>query len=147
MNESKAYVKDHNIIPTISFKDGKAHVLKIIQDKRRTIQTDQGDKEGVSYKVMEGETLKRFFTSSDALIVKLADIEEGESVKIQMKSRKTQDGFINFYEVEKVLPEIQTGKPVQEEKTSIPEEEIPIIEDEEREPEEEKLFPPGNVEF
>ena len=131
MKASKQFIKDHDIIPIISFKDGKIHVVKILQDKVKTISTDRGDKEGVAYKVMEGDTLKRFFTSSDSLIVKLSELEEGETVSIQMKSRKTQDGFINFYEVEKVQEGAET--PSREDVVKpFPKDdgEIPIIDDE-----------------
>ena len=48
----------------------------------------------------EGEK-KTFFTSSVTLIQKMAEIEEGEEVSVQMKSRKTEDGkWQSYYEVQ-----------------------------------------------
>ncbi len=134
MDASKKYIKEHDIIPTISFKDGKVHVVKIIQDRIKTISTDRGDKEGVAYKVMEGNEVKRFFTSSDSLIVALSNVEEGETVQIQMKSRKTKDGFINYYEVEKVQQGVGQATTIPDREDVVkpfPKDdgEIPIIED------------------
>jgi len=122
MQNSKQFLKDKDILPFISFKGGQAHELKLVQDKIETITgTDGKEVEGVKYKVIEGGVVKTFFTSSIALINKLADIEPDSVVKIQMKKRKDESGqYRSYFEVEKVGEEAEPIK----------DEDIPVISDE-----------------
>ena len=108
-------------MPYISFKDGNPHTLKILNDKISTLKDKQGKEiEGVKYLVEENGEHKTFFTSSISLISKLADVEEGTEVIIQMRSRKTEDGsWQSYYEV---ANKSKVAKDMGE---------IPIIEDDE----------------
>lgn len=101
MEASKEYLKKNNIVPTISFKDGTAHTVKLVQDKLDTITGNDGkDVEGVAFLVEEDGEKKRFFTSSVSLIQKLSSVESGSTVTIQMKKSKGQDGkYKSYYEV------------------------------------------------
>jgi len=101
MNGSKEYLKENDIMPYISFKDGQAHTVKLLSDKADKIKDKDGEeKEGMKYMVIEDGTEKSFFTSAISLIQKLADKEEGSEVVIQMKSAKGADGqWKSFYEV------------------------------------------------
>ena len=140
MRESQNFMKKHQVLPNISFKDGKIHKVKLIQDQIKTITSPDGQAiEGVAYKVIEDGIPKRFFTSSTSLIAKLSEYPEETTVTIQMKQRKTEQGFRSFYEVK----EVKEG-PVM---TDISDDEIPIINEENYEgqqgiPEEE--LPPSN---
>ena len=119
MRESQNFMKKHQVLPNISFKDGKIHKVRLIQDKIKTITSPDGQTiEGVAYKVIEDGVPKRFFTSSISLISKLSEFPEDTTVTIQMKQRKTEQGFRSFYEVKKA-----------EESPEITDEEIPIIEE------------------
>ena len=101
MDNSKKFLKDHNILPKISFKDMNAHKVVLVQDKEVVISGGQGraDKPGIRYKVLEDNVPKIFETASEMLISKLSEMEENTEVVIQMKSRKTPDGFKNYFEV------------------------------------------------
>lgn len=125
MQQSKDYLTNHKIRPFISFKDGKAHTVRLLKDKIDTLKDNQGVvKEGVKYLVVEGDTEKTFFTGSIALISKLAEYEEGDEVTIELKSRKAENGeWRSYFEVS------QKGFVSQ-----INNEEIPIIEDDESVP-------------
>lgn len=92
MQGSKQYQKENNIIPRISFKDGKGHRVELVKDKMETMTFEGEEKTGVKYLVKENGTPKSFFTSSEALISKLADLEEGAVVEIIMKSVKLDNG-------------------------------------------------------
>lgn len=113
MQNSKLYLKKNNILPTISFKDGRQHQVKLIQDKEDEINDDMGKpKAGVRYKVMEGGEVKTFFTASPGLIQKLAEYPEETEVIIQMKSKKAATGYISFFEVSKVGENLDNSIPV-----------------------------------
>jgi len=100
MENSRQYLKDHNIVPIISFKDGKPHTVILLKDEISTL-TDAGGKEieGISIIVKENGEDKKFFTSSAGLISRLAEIPVGETVKIQLKNRKTDSGFQSYYDI------------------------------------------------
>lgn len=100
MENSKAFLKQNNIVENISFKDGKAHTVKIIEDKLQTIKDSTGAEiSGVAYKVIEGKEVKRFFTKSINLIQQLAKLPAETEVIIQMKSKKGPSGFISYFDV------------------------------------------------
>ncbi len=100
MLNSKSYLKTHNIMPKISFKDGQPHIVKLIKDKVDFTLNDKGEKvEGMTYLVVEKGENKTFFTGSDSLIQKLSEIPENTEVQIQMISKKGPNGFISFFEV------------------------------------------------
>ena len=106
MKESKQFLKDKNIKPRISFKDGNPHVVKLINDKIDEIDDGTGKTvEGMSYLVEEDGDQKTFFTSSIGLISALSELEHGAVVRIVMKKKKGEKGYISFYEIEKVEDE------------------------------------------
>ncbi|MCR4307089.1 MAG: hypothetical protein NUV80_00855 [Candidatus Berkelbacteria bacterium] len=132
MQNSKQFLQTHNVMPRISFKDGQAHLLSMLNDKIDTIKGTDGEMvEGVKYLVQEENEKKTFFTSSISLIQKLADVKEGENVIVQMKSRKGENGkWQSYYDVQykgKVGKDMGEEIPVIEENESVP----PIPETEE----------------
>jgi len=137
MSVENDYFKKHDIVPTISFKDGKTHIVQIAKRKIDTITTDSGPKEGITYFVIENKEAKRFFTTSIGLISKLAEIKENETIAIQMKSRKTEQGYQSYYDVQTV----KDGFPVGEGEEILPEGEIPIPIIEEESGAEEEINP------
>lgn len=102
MNPEEEFLKDKNIVESISFKDGKVHNVEIQNREKRTI-TDREGKEinGIAYLVKENGEFKRIFTSSIKLIQLLKDVKDGESVEIEMKKYKKGDEFRTTYEVKK----------------------------------------------
>lgn len=132
MQNSKQFLKDKQILPRISFKDGKPHAFKLVKDKVDSLKNDKGEVvEGVKYLVEEAGEPKTFFTSSIALITKLSEISEDTEVIVQMKSRKADNGqWQSYYEVQsksKVGKDMGEEIPVIEEDESVP----PIPETEE----------------
>ena len=121
MQGSKEFLKTHEILPKISFKDGKAHTVKLIQDKVDKIKDADGTEvEGVKYKVVEAGEVKTIFTSSVGLIQKLSEYAENSEVVIQMKSKKGEDGkWKSYYDVRLVGEDSDTP------------DDVPTIEDEE----------------
>lgn len=100
MQESKEYLKDNNIVPRISFKKDPKHQLKLISDKKDSIQDENGlVVEGMKYEVEENGEKKTFFTTSVGLIQELSQRNEGDVVVIEMKSKKGNNGFITYFEV------------------------------------------------
>src|SRR3990167_5299149 len=99
-NIEKQFLKSHNITERISFKDGKAHTIKIIKRKLDSIDNQGVIKEGIKYLVNEDGTAKSFFTSAISLIQKLAEIEDGRLITIQMRSKPNgQGGFTSYFDV------------------------------------------------
>jgi len=100
MDNSKQFLKNQDILPRISFKDGKEHIVKLLNDKIDKIQDGTGKEiEGVKYLVEEDNENKSFFTSSIGLIAKLADLEENTMVGIKMIRKKTDAGYRSSFEV------------------------------------------------
>jgi len=111
MESSKLYLKEKGIVPSISFKESPIHTVKLLKDKADKITGNDGKiVEGIRYLVEEKGEKKNFFTSSDSLIQKLSGIKEGEEVTIEMKSKKTETGFISFYEVKKSEEKINASE-------------------------------------
>ena len=101
MDAAKSYLKSHDVVERISFKDKSPHTVELGKDKEDTIKDQEGKElEGVRFLVKENGEAKSFFTTSISLIQKLASKEAGDSVTIQMKSRKGDDGqYRSYYEV------------------------------------------------
>ena len=103
MENSKRFLANAQIPQYISFMDGKSHLFQLLDDEESSITDDAGvKKEGIRYRVMEEGTPKSFFTSSIDLISQLAEMPKGAVVKVQLKARKTNDGYRKKYEVEKI---------------------------------------------
>lgn len=120
MQVAKDFLKEHKIIPFISFKDGKSHTVKILNAKQDTIKATDGNMvEGIKCLVEEDGDQKSFFTSSVDLITKLSNREFNDVVTIEMKSRKGEDGkWKSYYEMKEPQP-IQSVNP----------NDIPVVED------------------
>lgn len=95
MKASKEYMKNNQIVPYISFKDGGQHTVILIKDKVDTIKDGNtgGVVEGVKFLVEENGEKKSFFTSSIGLIQKLSEYQEGDTVTIKMVSKKVNGEF------------------------------------------------------
>jgi len=105
MENSKKWLKENNILPKISFETKQPRILTIVEDKLETIIDKEGKEvNGVKYKVVdENGDPGTVFTSSVALITKLAGVESGEKAKITKESYKALDGgFRTTYKVVKV---------------------------------------------
>ena len=100
MKNSQQYLKDKGVVSRISFKKEPKHVVKLMADEKDSIQDDSGVTiEGVKYTVEENGEQKTFFTSSVGLIQALSEKNEGETVTIEMKSKKGLNGFVTYFEV------------------------------------------------
>lgn len=116
-------MKDHQILPRISFEPNKPRTLKIIKRKREKFTNTDGDLvDGIKYLVLENGEAKTFFTASQTLISKLADIPNETIVKITQK--KVRDGGMikTTYDVSFFTEE---GEAI------IEDNDIPVIEEEE----------------
>lgn len=125
MENSKQFLKDHNILPKISFNDGKERILTIIDDKKDT-QYDQKERKDVdcmTYKVMEDGEVKKFSTQSVTLIAKLSEVERNDVVKIQQTKYASSGGVKKTYKVSKIEGEKEVSVEV-----PLPEEDIPVVE-------------------
>ena len=100
MQNSKDYLKNHNVVPFISFKESPKHKVKLLSDEIGKIKDKQGvEVDGVHYSVEEAGTEKKFFTSSIGLIQRLAECEADETVTIEMKSKKGEKGWQSYFVV------------------------------------------------
>ena len=118
MENSKSFLQKQDIKPRISFKDGKTHIVKLLNDKQDTLTDENGKQvEGVKYLVEEEGEMKTFFTSSIGLITKLAELEPETIVAITMKRKKGEKGYTSYYDVEEAKQEFSDN-------------EIPVIENE-----------------
>ena len=93
MQASKEFLKNNNIRPRISFKDGEPRTATLIKDEPDSFFDEQTKKtvNGVRYLVKEKGEEKTFFTGSIGLIQKLSEFNAGDEVVIQMK-RVQEDG-------------------------------------------------------
>jgi len=95
MQASKDYLKENGYNDRISFSDGSAHKVKLLKEKEDTIPDGRGGTvKGMKYLVEEGGAQKTFFTGSLGLISKLADLNEGDVVTIQMKKANNKSFFV-----------------------------------------------------
>lgn len=100
MDNAKEFLKQQNIMPKISFKDGKVHTITLISDKMDKItDTDGNEISGVTFLVEEDNYQKEFFTASISLISKLAEFKKGDMVTIKMNKIKTERGYKSGYSV------------------------------------------------
>jgi len=121
MDESKKFLKQSDVKPRLSFKDGKERIVKLLNDKIDTITDESGKKiEGIKYLVEHDGELKTFFTSSISLISKLSELEPETEVSIKMNRKKGEQGYRSFYEVVSVVA-VETE--------FIPDNEIPVIDE------------------
>jgi len=128
MENSKKFIKEQGLLPTISFKNGQAHIVQLIQDKQKSITDDKGEKVvGMAYKVVENGEPKKFFTASADLITQLAEMPEKTTVQIQMKKKSMGGKVRSYYEVDIV----SDGSPSAGSSPSkISKEDIPVLEEE-----------------
>ena len=101
MQYSKEFLKTHQILPRISFKDRQPHTVKLVKDKLETVNSDKGPKDGVRYLVEENGEPKSFLTCSPNLISTLSSFEPGDIVTIQLQSKKSNGTLISVFKVEK----------------------------------------------
>ena len=132
MEEIKSWLKDHKILPRISFKDRQAHIVEILRARSESFTNDKDEfVEGMKFLVNENGELKTFFTASQNLLLKLADCQTKEIYKIQMCAKNTGGIIRTSYEVSKIEGENE----VQVDENA----NIPIIDDEGTEPTQEEL--------
>ncbi len=125
MENSKQYLKTHNIVSRISFKDSKEHIVELLNDKiDKIIDKEGNEKEGVKYSVKEDDELKSFFTSSIGLISKLAEMNDNDIVAIKLERKKTDEGYRSSFSVRKIGKSEGGG----EIKKDISDDDIPVIE-------------------
>lgn len=119
MENSKKWMSENGLSTRISFNDGSAHTVKLIADKEDKIPDGKGGTvSGMSYKVEENGEEKTIFTGSVGLIGKLAEVEVGTVVTIQMRKANNK----SFYTVVKA-----DGKTVGEDDDDIADdEEAPV---------------------
>ena len=119
MSTENEFLQKRGIVPFISFKESPKHEVKLLERKEDVIVDREGKEiEGISYIVEENGDKKRFFTRSASLLSQLANYGNGETVIIEMKSRKVGDNWRTYYIVTEPGQEVE----------SIPEDEdIPVI--------------------
>lgn len=106
MEAAKKYLEKHESYDRVNLKDGLEHTLELINAKIDNIKdkNTQKDIEGVKFLVKEGEELKTIFTTSVALIQKLADIEPKTIITItQVKYFGNNDKELTGYNVTKFV--------------------------------------------
>ena len=139
MENSKLYLKKHQILPQISFKDGSEHTVVLIADKPAMFTDKNGEeKEGMVYKVTEGGEPKKFMTGSEGLISKLSQLEPNTIVRIKMVKGKNGKGqWVNRFQADiigkqdgknVIIPE-KENEETEYEETAEEIKEIPIVED------------------
>jgi len=103
MEEIKQWLKSHQILPRISFKDRKEHTIEIIKARAESFNNDKDELvEGIKFLVKEDGEAKTFFTASQDLLLKLADCQEGEVFKVKMCAKNVGGVIKTYYEVKKV---------------------------------------------
>ena len=115
---AKTYAAESGMRPFLSFSDMQPHTVKLVKDKKDTMQdTNDSSKivHGVRFVVLEDSVEKEFFTASIGLIQKLADRNPGEIVTIQMTKTKTDKGFRTGYSVKVAGQEIKTQTEIENE--------------------------------
>ena len=87
MDASKKYMEANGYNDRISFADGAVHTFKVLKDKEDSIPdatSPGGRKHGMKYLVDEAGVQKEIFTGSIGLISKLAKVEPGTLVTVNM---------------------------------------------------------------
>jgi len=126
-NASAQFLKENNIVPNLSFKDGKSHLLKYIKSEVKTMTFNSEEKKGVIYMFTEDNEPKKYFTAALSFIQPMAEVEENEELKIQMVRKSIGGQVKSFFNIEKV----KSGF-ISEEGQELPKtEDIPVVEESE----------------
>jgi len=137
MEEIKQWLHSHQVLPRISFKDRKEHIVEMVKARAESFTNNEGELvDGIKFLVKESGEPKTFFTASQDLLMKLAESKEGEVYKIKMCARNVGGVVKTYYEVSKINEE---GEPI----VGAGEDDIPVIEDQEEPTEEDlaEMFP------
>jgi len=103
MEAIKNFLKEHQMLPKISFKDKKEHTVEIVKAKEESFNNEKGELvEGVKFLVTEDGEPKTFFTASQDLLTQLAECKEGETYKIKMYSESVGGVIKSRFSVQKV---------------------------------------------
>jgi len=103
MDAIKNFLKEHQILPRISFKDRKEHTVQIMKARAESFNNDKDELvQGVKFLVTEGGEPKTFFTASQDLLTQLAESKEGETYKIKMYSESVGGVIKSRFSVKKV---------------------------------------------
>ena len=108
MDASKKYMEQNGFNDRISFQDGAAHTFKVLKDKEDSIPdatSPGGRKHGMKYQVEEEGVTKEIFTGSIGLISKLAKVEPGTTVTVQMKKANNKSFYTVLVDGQEVLEE------------------------------------------
>ena len=131
--EIKNWLQSHNILPRISFKDRKEHIIEMVKAKSESFTNNDGELvEGIKFLVREDGEPKTFFTASQDLLLKLVECQEGEIYKVKMIARNVAGRIKTSYDVKKLDgdKEVDVENP----------DDIPVINEEENtEPTKEEL--------
>ncbi len=101
LTPEKEWMKDHKILPRISFEPNEPRIVRILERAREKFTNSEGDLvDGIKYKVEEAGEIKTFFTASQVLIGLLADIPNGTIVKITQRKVNEKGQIKTTYEVE-----------------------------------------------
>ena len=116
MSIEEEYLKDKGITPSISFKDGKEHKVKIIKRKKDQLLNQDGKMvDGISYLVTEDNIPKKFFTTSTKLVQELMGVIDEEVIIKQKKYQNTEGDWRTTYEV--MLAKDYTSNPKEVERS------------------------------
>lgn len=100
MNKSKNFLEKHGISTRVSFKENPCHTFELVSDELKNIPGDDGEMvEGMLYTVIEDGTEKEWFTTSISAIRKIAELNEGDIVSVELKKKKKGSKWINYYDV------------------------------------------------
>jgi hypothetical protein len=137
MQEIKNWLKDHQVLPRISFKDRHEHTIKMIQAKEESFTNNEGELvNGIKFKVYEDGEVKTFFTASQDLLLKLSECQEGDIYRVKMCAKNIGGVIKTYYEVKKMEGETEVDVEAGEA------DDIPVIEDQDEPTEKdlEKVF-------
>lgn len=116
MDSAKSFAKEYQETsgrrPFLSFGDQQPHTLKLVKDKRDKMDDPNNPGQtvdGVRFVVEKEGVEMEFFTSSIALIQKLAVCDTGEVVTVQQVKNKGPKGFRTTYKVTRGDSEIKTA--------------------------------------
>jgi hypothetical protein len=123
MEEIKQWLHSHQVLPRISFKDRKEHIVEMVKARAESFTNNEGELvDGIKFLVKESGEPKTFFTASQDLLMKLAESKEGEVYKIKMCAKNVGGVVKTYYEVDKVSED----EPMEDTKA----EDIPVVESE-----------------
>ncbi len=103
MQQARDFLKDKNIRPRLSLKDGKRHTIKILNAKADKLKNPDGSiSEGLKLLIEEDGEMKTLFTSSIQFISVLSEMELGETIEIEMKKRLTDGGYKTYFDIKRL---------------------------------------------